>query len=145
MELSSKSEVLAYMRQARYAVIATVGPDGAPESALMGVATTGELEVVFDTLTGSRKHTNLLQNNRIAVTFSGPEEQTLQLEGIAFPVTKTGSEDYDFRETYYAVFPDGRERAVESNIAYWRISPRWARYSDYAGGPFVVEFSWDEK
>ena len=46
MDLSSKSEVLAYMRQARYAVIATIGADGRPESALMGVATTNELEIV---------------------------------------------------------------------------------------------------
>jgi pyridoxine/pyridoxamine 5'-phosphate oxidase len=145
MELSSKSEVLAYMRQARYAVIATVDPDGQPESALMGIATTNELEVVFDTLSTSRKHMNLLRNNHIAVTFSGPDEQTLQLEGIAIPVPVTGSAGYEYRETYYAVWPAGRERTSTPQLAYWRVAPRWARHSDYAGGPLVVEFRWDEE
>jgi general stress protein 26 len=144
MDLSSKSEVLAYMREARYAVIATIGADGRPQSALMGIATTNELEVVFDTLNTSRKHANLTRDNRIAITFSGPDEQTLQIEGVAFPVSVTGSAGYDYRETYYAVFPAGRERISTPQLAYWRVSPRWARYSDYARGPLVVEFRWDE-
>jgi general stress protein 26 len=145
MDLSSKSEVLAYMRQARYAVVATIGADGRPQSALMGVATTDELEVVFDTLSTSRKHANLTRDKRIAITFSGPDEQTLQLEGIALPVSVTGSADYDYRETYYAVWPQGRERTSTPQLAYWRVVPHWARYSDYARGPLVVEFRWDEE
>jgi general stress protein 26 len=144
MELSSKSEVLAYMRQARYAVIATIGADGRPQAALMGIATTNDLEIVFDTLTTSRKHANLTRDNRIAVTFSGPDEQTLQVEGIAVPVSVAGSADYEFREAYYAVWPAGRERTSTPELTYWRVKPRWARYSDYARGPLVVEFNWDE-
>jgi general stress protein 26 len=144
MEPSSKSEVLAYMRLHRYVVIATVNADGAPQAALINIASTNALEVIFDTLTTSRKHANLLRETRVALTFSGPEDETLQLEGVAFPVATTGTADYEYREAYYTVWPDGRERASMPTLAYWRVVPRWARYSDYARGPLVVEFRWDE-
>jgi len=38
-----------FVRQHGLAVVATRGPDGAPEAALVGVAATDELEIVFDT------------------------------------------------------------------------------------------------
>jgi PPOX class probable F420-dependent enzyme len=139
---SSKSEVLAFVRLHRFAVLATVGPDGAPQSALINIASTNELQIVFDTLSTSRKHANLQRDPRAAVTFSGPEEQTLQFEGLAKPVSATDNADYDYREGYYEVWPHRREGA-EPDTVYWRIEPRWARYSDYARGPLVAEFHWD--
>ena len=143
MEPSTKSEVLAYMRLHRFAVVATIGADGSPQASLVNIASTSELEVVFDTLTTSRKHGNLQRDARIAVTFSGPDEQTLQLEGIAKPVSLTDSLDHDTREAYYEIWPDGRDRVNLPTLAIWRIEPRWARYSDYARGPLVADFHWD--
>jgi general stress protein 26 len=143
MEPSTKSEVLAYMRLHRYVVIATVAADGAPQSALINIASTNALEIIFDTLTTSRKHANLQREPRAAITFSGPDDQTLQLEGVAHQVAITGTADYDYREAYYAVWPDGRDRVSLPTLAYWRIVPKWARYSDYARGPLVAEFHWD--
>ncbi len=131
------------MRLHRFVVVATVSADGAPESALVNIASTNALQIVFDTLTTSRKHANLKHDNRIAVTFSGPEEQTLQVEGVALPVSQTSTEDYEIREAYFAIWPDERSRALLPEIAYWRVEPRWARYSDYARGPLVAEFHWD--
>ena len=139
-----KPEILAYMRRHRLAVVATVGADGAAHSALVGVAITDALDVIFDTLSTTRKHANLQHDPRIAVTFSGPGEQTLQYEGVAFPVSVVGVADEPYREIYYASWPDGRERVQWPHLFYWRISPRWARYSDYESGPMIVDFHWTE-
>ncbi len=139
-----KTEMLLYMRRHKLAVVATIGPDGGPQSALVGVGSTEALEIVFDTLSTTRKHRNLLHDSRIAVTFSGPDEQTLQYQGLAVPVSLTGAADEVYREAYYAAWPDGRERTHWQNLVYWRVVPRWARYSDYDRGPLIVEFGWDQ-
>lgn len=132
--------MLAYMRRHKLAVIATIGEDGGPQSALVGVGATDGLGVVFDTLSTTRKHANLQRDSRIAVTFNGPGEKTLQYEGVAMPVSTTGDEDKVYLEAYYEAWPEGRQHAQWPNIVYWRVGPRWARYSDYDRGPLIVEF-----
>src|SRR5512136_2367289 len=116
--------MLAYIRRHKLAVIATIGADGGPQSALVGVGATNELEVVFDTLSTTRKHANLQRDRRIAITFSGPGEQTLQYEGEALPVSVAGAEDEVYRQAYYEAWPEGRERLQWQNLVYWRVVPR---------------------
>jgi general stress protein 26 len=135
--------MLVYIRRHKLAVIATTASDGSAQSALVGVGVTPALELVFDTLTTTRKHANLLRDPRIAVTFTGPGEQTLQYEGVAAPVSLTGTQDHAYREAYYEAWPEGRQRLQWPNLAYWRVAPRWARYSDYACGPLILEFQWN--
>ncbi|WP_082077265.1 pyridoxamine 5'-phosphate oxidase family protein [Bradyrhizobium sp. LTSPM299] len=54
----TRAEFLAFLRKHRLAVVSTVH-DGAPQAAVVGIAVTDELEIIFDTLTTSRKFTNL--------------------------------------------------------------------------------------
>jgi pyridoxine/pyridoxamine 5'-phosphate oxidase len=138
---ATKSDLLAYMRSHKLAVVSSIGPDGGPQGALVGVATTDDFGVVFDTVSDSRKHGNLVRNARACLTFSGPREQTLQLEGTAILLSLTAQGDAPYLKAYYAAWPDGVERRNWSNIAYWRIAPRWARYSDYARDPATAEFT----
>jgi general stress protein 26 len=77
------NELRTYLQQHRIAVLATVNDQGAPEAALVGVAVTDELDLVFDTLAATRKHANLRRCPRTAVVFSGPGECTVQCEGEA--------------------------------------------------------------
>jgi PPOX class probable F420-dependent enzyme len=145
VEALSKVELLAYVRLHKLAVIATVAEDGAPQSALVGIGSTSELEIVFDTLSTTRKHRNLQRDPRIAVTFSGPGETTAQIEGIARPVSPGVAADAAYLDAYYAAWPDGRERAIWPSLVYWRMVPRWARYSDFARGPLIAELRWPER
>ncbi|MFI4890767.1 MAG: pyridoxamine 5'-phosphate oxidase family protein [Steroidobacterales bacterium] len=142
MNVIDKTELLAYMRQHQHVVLSSLAADGAPQAALVGVAILDSMELVFDTVTTSRKHANLLRDRRAAVTFSGPNEQTLQLEGIAYPVSLAGAADQSFREAYYRAWPDGRARLEWPGLCYWRVMPRWARYSDFNRGPLIAEFRW---
>jgi Pyridoxamine 5'-phosphate oxidase len=145
VETFGKPEMLAYMRRHRVAVVATIGPDGGPQSALVGVGSTYALEVVFDTLSTTRKHANLQRDRRIAVTFTGPGEQTLQYEGVALPVSVASAEDEVYRQAYYEAWPEGRQYVRWQNLVYWRVTPRWARYSDYDRGPLILEFHWKQE
>ena len=43
---------------------------------------------------------------------------------------------------YFARFPDGRDREAAGGVAYFRVRPTWARYSDFRGAePVVVTFA----
>ena len=133
------TEFLAYMRSHKLAVVSTLGADGSPQSALVGVATTDDFQIIFDTVSTSRKHGNLLRDVRIAVTFSGPSEQTLQYEGRAISVSVTDPCDEAYREQYYLAWPECRDHLAWTDISYWRIMPRWLRFSDYDRGPLIIE------
>ncbi len=139
----TKPDLLDYLRRQRLAVIATLAADGSPQGSLVGVAVTDATELVFDTTSSSRKHANLTRDPRIAVTFFGPDEQTLQLEGFAYELSTTDAADAAYREAYYRAWPDGRERLAWPSLSYWRVVPRWARFSDFNRGPLIAEFRWD--
>jgi len=99
-----------------------------------------QLEIVFDTLSTSRKAMNLRANPRMALVIGGwhdDDPRTLQIEGdVDFP---EGDELKRLAEVYYAVFPDGPSRLDWPELVYVRLRPRWARFSDYVAQPPVIE------
>jgi hypothetical protein len=130
------ASLIAFLRSQRWAVEATVAAGTHPQAALVGYAVTDRLELVFDTLSTSRKAANLRANPRIALVIGGwhdAAEQTLQYEGIAdFPA---GADLARLKRQYFAVFPDGPSRESWPAIAYVRVSPVWLRFSDYTIDP----------
>src|SRR5271165_709748 len=143
MRTVSDLELLQYMRSHKLAVISTLGADGSPQSALVGVAATDTFRTIFDTVSTSRKHANLVRDPRVAVNFSGPAEQTLQYEGVAAAVSSSDPRDAAHREAYYLVWPDGRARLNWPALAYWRLEARWLRFSDFDRGPLIFERRFD--
>ena len=69
---------LEFATRHRLAVLSTASREGQPQSALMGVAITPDFEIVFDTLTTSRKYANLCVNRRVALVIGCESETTLQ-------------------------------------------------------------------
>jgi hypothetical protein len=129
--------MLQFIRRHRYAVQACVAADGAPQAAVVGIAVSDALEVVFDTLGTSRKANNLRLDPRMALVVGWDEEQTLQLEGLADE--PTGDELQRLKRVYLAAFPDGIEREQWPDITYVRVRIKWARYSDFRPGGGVCE------
>ncbi|HEY6374774.1 MAG TPA: hypothetical protein VIX90_04540 [Edaphobacter sp.] len=52
----TKLELFRFMAAQKLAVVGSVEPAGEPQSALVGIAVTEELEVIFDTLNTTRKY-----------------------------------------------------------------------------------------
>lgn len=131
-------EVAQFVAAQQLAVVATLGPDGAPQAALVGIAITDRFELVFDSVDSSRKIRNLRHDPRVAVTIGGTmqDERTVQVDGIADE--PDGSEGERIRDAYFRRWPDGRERVSWAGIAHVRITPRWLRFSDWNVAPVVV-------
>ena len=133
-----RAVVLEFLRRNRYAVLSSLSSAGAPQSALVGIAVTPELEIVFDTLKSSRKFANLAARPACSLVIGGwSSEQTTQFEGEAFE--PTGEERARHLETYFEVWPGGRERMQWPGITHFVVRPRWVRYSDFDQKPPLIE------
>ena len=135
--------LLNFLRSHRLAVQTSVSAEDAPQAAVIGYAVTEQFELVFDTLSSSRKGQNLRRNNRIALVIGGlvdGEERTVQYEGIA---DEPSGEELDrLKQVYYAAWPDGPSRLSWPGLTYVRVKPTWIRYSDFnANPPKIVEFT----
>jgi hypothetical protein len=130
------AELYAFLRKHRLAVISTIGATS-PQAAVIGIAVTPALDIIFDTLTTSRKYANLRADPRVALAIGWDAEQTVQYEGSAEPLS--GRELVACKLDYFAVWPDGRERERWPDIAYVRVRPRWVRYSDFSRTPPRIE------
>jgi pyridoxine/pyridoxamine 5'-phosphate oxidase len=127
-----RDKLLDFLRRHKIMVEASSTPDGAPQAAVVGYAVSDALELVFDTLSTTRKFANLRANPRIALVV-GWDQVTAQLEGIAdFP---TGDELERVKACYFEAYPDGRERLAWPGITHVRVRPTWARYTDYTTDP----------
>lgn len=136
----TRAELTVFVKRHRYAVQSSVAVTGAPQAAVVGIAVSDALEIVFDTLDSTRKCVNLRRDPRVALVIGWDEEQTAQVEGIADE--PTGAELARLKAIYLARFPDGREREAWPGITYVRVRPRWIRYSDFRGGQArIVEFA----
>ena len=110
---------------------------GAPQAAVVGIAVTDTLDIIFDTLSNSRKYANIIADPRVALVIGWDAEQTAQIEGIAD--VPSGDALALCKQAYFAVWPDGRERETWPDIAYVRVRPRWLRYSDFSQAPPQIE------
>lgn len=117
------------MRSRKLAVLASVSPEGAPEAAMMGIAVTPGLEIIFDTVRSARKYANLLANPRVALVIGGEGEITVQYEGVAEELG--GDMLRSYQDVYFGTYPDGCDRLKWPGITYFRVNPRWVRYSNF--------------
>jgi pyridoxine/pyridoxamine 5'-phosphate oxidase len=82
----TRDELVTFLRRYRLAVQASVAADGAPQAAVVGFGVSDACEIVFDTLTTTRKYRNLAADPRIALVIGWEHEATAQIEGVVdFP------------------------------------------------------------
>jgi pyridoxine/pyridoxamine 5'-phosphate oxidase len=132
-----RSSLASFVRQRGLAVLASTNERGEPQAALVGVTATDQGDIVFDTLVSSRKYANLRRNRRVALVIGWEDEQTVQVEGIAEEIQNPAQDPAV--AAYYEQYPNGRERGTWPEIAYIRVIPVWARYSDYSTDPRTLK------
>ncbi len=132
LSLATRPALVAFLRGARHGVVASIGEKGEPQAATVGLAVTDDLELVFDTLDGTRKASNLRRKAEVAVVVTRGSA-TVQIDGVADE--PQGDELERVRSTYLDAFPDGRERATWKGITYFRVRPTWIRMTDFGVDP----------
>ena len=133
MSPQKRVEVRGFIAGCDLAAVSWLSDQGAPQSAVVAVAVTPELEIVFDTVDRSRKYRCLTVRPQCSVVL-WKGEVTVQFEGIA---EETRLDHY--KDAYFKKLPDGRDRLKWPGIAYFVVRPKWIRYSDYDARPPVIE------
>jgi pyridoxine/pyridoxamine 5'-phosphate oxidase len=137
----TREDLVRFLQKHKLGVVATSSPSGEPQAAIVGIAVTDDLEIVFDTLDTTRKCRNLRKQPKTAFVIGWDQEITVQLEGVA---DEPRSEELArLKQTYFSVFPDGKEREAWDGMTYIRVRPTWARYSDFNTGE-IVEFTQEQ-
>jgi general stress protein 26 len=138
----TKADIYQFIAKQKLGVLATLSPGGSPQSALVGIAVTPELEIIFDTVKSSRKFQNLMSNSGCSFVVGGTGEITVQYEGEAHQ--PGGAALAHYQEVYFARWADGPCRLSWPGITYFVVRPRWIRYSDFdQNPPFIEEFSFE--
>ena len=129
MSRLARSELYQFICGHRHGVVATTHADGSTEAALVGIAVSPRLEIYFDTIGETRKAVNLRRDPRIAMVMGWDDAGSLQLEGIADE--PKGEALAALKRVYYAAWPDGPSRESWPGITWFRVKPRWIRFSDF--------------
>jgi len=138
-EIDTKRRNYEFARSRRLAVVSTVSASGAPEAALVGYAVTPDMELIFETTDATRKHGNLKRDSRIALVIGWEDQQTLQYEGIADE--PGGAELEAIKNVYFAAWPENRGHENWPGLSYFRVRPRWVRFSSYFSPRSIEEVS----
>ena len=134
----TKELIYQFIVGQKLGVVSTVNSNSKPESAVVGIAVSESLDIIFDTVKASRKYKNILNNADIALVIGWDNEITVQYEGTA-EILGDGDEAQQLREIYYEIYPDGRERAATwPDLVHIKVTPNWIRYSDF-NEPMVIE------
>lgn len=132
-----RAELVAFVRRRGRAVLATRGPDGAPQAIPVELAVTDEAEFVLDTSRGSDPLRNMIAFPLVALVIGGDEEMTIQCEGTA-DVLAGDDRDRCLR-AYFQQHPARRERALDPDVTHVRVRPRSVRLSDYRPESYGVQ------
>lgn len=133
----TQADLYRFLNGCRLAVLSSTNEDHSPQSALIGIAVTPDLEIVFDTVKRSRKYPNLRKHAACSLVIGWSGEQTVQYEGTA---RELGEAERDgFHSIYFQAWPECRSHLAWSDIVYFVVQPRWMRFSDYERDPPLIQ------
>lgn len=76
------------------------------------------------------------KNNNIAFVIGWDQDITVQYEGKAF---KLDGEELDkYKETFFKKLPHARKWEKAAGIKFFKVIPKWVRYSDLRKQPWDV-------
>ncbi len=137
MEIPSAdiSFIRGFLLQHRFAVVASITPEGDPECAKVEYfLLEGGLDIVFRTQRNSRKYENIINHPTIALEVGDFETDTVQYEGLAEEFDGVFSK----RDSVTIASRSRRSRVIydEDDIVYFIVRPTWIRYTDVANRPW---------
>ncbi len=134
----TKAELYDFLTKWKLGVLGTTSRARTPQAALVGIAVTPKLEIVFDTVKGSRKYPNLIARPACSFVIGGwaVGEQTVQYEGVAEELKPPNRKRY--LQVYFKAWPDGPARLSWPGLVHFVVRPTWIRYSDFDQRPPLV-------
>jgi general stress protein 26 len=132
-----------FISRHKLAVVSTNGLYGHPQSALVGIAVSRDLEIYFDTVDTTRKIANMRRDPKVSLVIGWENEQSLQYEGVADE--PRSAELASLKSIYFEAWPDGPDRQTWEGITYCRVRPAWLRFSSFVEPQLIEEMRFDAR
>lgn len=132
----NKKDVLDFIKKQKLAVLSTVNKDNKPESAVLEFGETDNFEIIVDMYNTSRKYKNMQTNPIVSLVIGWDENITVQYEGVASELFD--EEKLKYQLIYWAKNPKAKRWAKREGIVYFKITPKWIRYSDLNSHPWKI-------
>ena len=129
--MNTKQKILNFIDPQIHMVIATSGPEGQAEAALVGFANTHDFILIFGTYNTSRKYKYISHNPHVAVVFGQDEGISVRYEGTASVLED--EELIEYKKIYFAKHPTAKIYEHHAEQVYMKITPKWARWIDTTG------------
>jgi len=133
--MDKKKIILDFIRKQKLAVLATVG-DVVPESSVLEFGETNNLEIILDMFVSSRKYKNMKKNPNVSLVIGWDENITIQYEGVAEELKR--GKKVKYQQIYWMKNPTAKRWADKEGITYFKITPKWIRYSDLNNHPWKI-------
>lgn len=133
----ARQKVLELMAKSELCVISSVGPDGGPQSAVVGFSENKELQLMIATSNESRKYRNMLADERVSVVIGWDDRITIQYEGLARQLT--GDDLVSRQAVHFAKQPRAERFKDLPTEVYFSIEPTYIRYTDTTVSPWLAE------
>jgi len=133
----TEADLYSFISECKLGVLSSLAENGRPQSALIGIAVTPALEIIFDTVKSARKYPNLVSRHQCSLVLGWAGEKTVQYEGDAQELS--GSELNRCQNVYFQAWPDGPDRLKWPGIVYFVVKPSWIRYSDFDHSPPLIQ------
>jgi general stress protein 26 len=130
-----KKLVFEFFNTVNHAVLSTVNKKGNPQGATVGFGQTKDLDLIFGTDKTTRKVKNISSNKHVSLVMNGPET-TVQYEGLASLLT--GKNLDEFQKIFFKKMPNMEKFASLPNQIYYKVTPKWIRYTNHATIPGKV-------
>jgi general stress protein 26 len=134
-----KDLLLDFMASHPLCVIATVGQDSKPESAIVGFTNTERLELIIGTSNKSRKYANLIQNPHVSIVI-GDETGEIQYEGDV-EILPNGEYRNMVEEAHIAKLPGAAEYREDPSQVYMKVHPTWIRFLKHGANGGLQEYT----
>jgi len=135
-DAEKKQKILSFIKLHSIAVIATSNSQGKPEDAVLEFSERDNLELIFDTFSTYRKYKNLQTNKNVAFVIGWDNDITVQYEGEAFELQNKERDEY--QKIHLRKLPNSAKFVSMEEIRYFKVLPKWIRYSNLAATPWEV-------
>jgi uncharacterized pyridoxamine 5'-phosphate oxidase family protein len=132
-----KQLIAQCLREQEFAVVSSIWKEK-PQAAVVVFSIKDDFELIFGTFNTTRKYRNLKSNPETAIVIGWDEGITIQYEGVAEEV---GLDEFgEYQKIHLAKNPGSEAYANLDGQVYFKIKPRWIRYTDINQNPeFVFE------
>lgn len=134
--MSERKKILEFVKKQSIMIVSTVTQDDEPQGAVVEFGQTDDLELIFDTFSHARKYKNLQQNPKVGCVIGWDRNITVQYQGVAKQLD--GQEKEKYKALYFTKNPDAKRWQNREGITYFKIIPKWIRYSDLNKDPWEV-------